>query len=112
MSPARPLPWLLVALLVTAALHCACGHEVRTGSDGIPHKHCHNEFGCICHGATLVESVDVDATVLQVDWLGQTTVDLAMLPALSTTSPVLAEVATPPPLAGRSLRAHLASLVI
>ena len=112
MLTARPLPWLLAALLVTAALHCACGHEVVVSSDGMPHKHCHNEFGCICQGATLVESVDLDAGNVQFDWPTQGVASLEMLPALSMTSTMLSEVATPPPLAGRALRAVLASLVI
>lgn len=106
------LPWLLAALLITAALHCACGHEVSIGSDGLPHKHCHNEFGCLCQGATLVASVDLEHSSSPIDILAPASEVLAADTWVGTLAFARDHFAAPPPLAGRALRAHFSSLVI
>jgi hypothetical protein len=112
MPALRSLPWLFVALLVFASLHCASGHEITVGSDGVPHKHCHDESGCICKGATLVDPVTLDAPLDVVAWLAILH-EFAPVEALLQAQPLSPNhLAAPPPLSGMALRARLESLVI
>jgi hypothetical protein len=112
MFTTRTYVWWLAALLVFAGLHCVCGHEISIDEQGFPHKHCHNEFGCICKGATLVSpvAIDNDGAVAPLDFLRDCTVIAGGQPTVALRE--WEGVASPPPLAGRSLRALLVSLVI
>jgi hypothetical protein len=112
MHPRRLASVLLVALLVYAGLHCAAGDHVTFDAQGVPHKHCHDESGCICKGATFAEPVTVaapDDCVALLPLLDQATADTLHSDSLRV---ALNHLAAPPPLSGKALRAYLGSLVI
>jgi hypothetical protein len=116
----------LAALVVVANLNClvsamrACEQmaaplviSARRAATGLPGG-CENESGCICRGATLVETQDgrfLAPTFSQ--WMTLGEVDSALV-CLGTVAIAPADVgfAAPPPVSGRPLRALLASLVI
>lgn len=114
----------MTLLLVVAHLHCLCHEEVQPLGNStvfagqplrnapVPERHCDNEYGCICKGATIASPVVCDEPLANVN---------AALPMFDPTfersqandvARSSAEFLSTPPLSGRMLRAHLASLVI
>ena len=117
------LIYALTLLLVVAHLHCLCHADVkplhqRTFSadrsvPAYPDRHCDNEYGCICKGATLVVATDCPQPTLSDECLplpfqelapfGLAMIEIGHRPHDTKAAPLLS---------GRILRAHLSSLVI
>jgi hypothetical protein len=126
-SRRRLLTVVLAALVTYAPLNClvsavwGCEQmEAPLAVSSWPHfvpglfGGCENESGCICRGATLVVPEDGRSLApVATDWLPAETADstLASLVEAAAFQPHAAYFA-PPPLSGRILRAHLASLLI
>jgi hypothetical protein len=111
--PARAvISCLLLVLLVFAGLHCICGHEITVDAQGVPHKHCHDESGCICKGATFVDPVTIEGPALVIDWLAIADEPIARHISFEFERPTPNYLAAPPPLSGKALRARIESLVI
>ncbi|HTN77824.1 MAG TPA: hypothetical protein VL096_21345 [Pirellulaceae bacterium] len=107
--------------IVVAHVHCLCHEEVEPLSvvrrqhrqPSVPERHCHNEFGCICKGATLIENVTPDEVSLAFEQCLPIDAQLSSLHAPTSLTPSMAgELAPPPTLSGRMLRALYASFVI
>jgi hypothetical protein len=118
----RQFVTLLAALIAVAHLHCvfeyqmpALGYAVDSQHpvNPAPEKHCDNEFGCICKGATLVQHALFDLPEMQLTCvLGA--VEPQLGPADDSDSSALAHAAfrlafLP---SGKMLRAQISSLTI
>ena len=114
---------LLAALIAVAHLHCVFEYELPALSYRVssaqgpvvpqPMKHCHNEAGCICKGATLVRATSVELAMPEVSRHYQFDAQQTTLaPSLRNSEfGVPAERSGHLP-AGKILRTQLSSLVI
>jgi hypothetical protein len=112
MPARRVISCLLVVLLLYASLHCSCGHEITIDANGTPHKHCHDESGCICKGAIFGDPIVIDAPTDVVQWLAMVDEPVGAHISLAFERQAPNYLAAPPPLSGKALRARLESLVI
>ena len=119
----RLLPPALSLLVLVANWHCAVGAVDVV--QRMSHSHhqpeplqqpagCENESGCMCRGATLIQSLDISdlaPRMMEVITQGDHAryADISILDsAVTAKNPAFFRS---PPLSGRILRAHLASLL-